>query len=176
MFLATATRPDIAFAVNNASRHLQDPKPCHWTAVKRIFKYIKGTCGFGTEFKSQLPISLSIYSDADYAGDLDTRRSTTGSVIIIGGGPISWCSQRQATVALSTTEAEYVAASQTLKELIWVKQLLREVAPAVGVPQLRIDNQSAIKLIRNPEFHKITKHIDIKYHFNGNNKYLKFIK
>lgn len=166
MYLATATRPDIAFAVNNASRHLENPKPCDCSAVKRIFKYIKGTIGFGIKFKPTLPISLSIYSDADYGGDLDTRRSTTGFVLMIGGGAISWCSQRQPTVALSTTESEYVAASQTLKELIWVNRLLREIVPSVNiVPHLNIDNQSAIKLIKNPEFHKRTKHIDIKYHF-----------
>lgn len=166
MFLATVTRPDIAFAVNNASRHLENPKQCHWTAVKRIFKYLKGTIGYGITFKSSLPIHLSIYSDADYGGDLDTRRSTTGYVVMIGGGAISWCSQRQPTVALSTTESEYIAASQTLKELIWVNRLLREIVPTVsGVPRMNIDNQSAIKLIKNPEFHKRSKHIDIKFHF-----------
>lgn len=166
MYLATATRPDIAFAVNNASRHLQDPRSCHWTAVKRIFKYVKGTISFGIIFKSKLPISLSIFSDADYAGDLDTRRSTTGYVLLVGSGPISWCSQRQPTVALSTTESEYIAASQTVKELIWVNLLLHELVPKKrDTPQLFIDNQSAIKLIKNPEFHKRTKHIDIKYHF-----------
>lgn len=166
MYLATGTRPDIAFAVNNASRHLENPMPCHWTAVKRIFKYIKGTIGLGITFKQTTPINLLVYSDADYGGDLDTRRSTTGYVLLIGGGAISWSSQRQPTVALSTTESEYIAACQTLKELIWMSRLLREIVPSIcGVPNLNIDNQSAIKLIKNPQFHKRTKHIDIKFHF-----------
>lgn len=165
MYLATATRPDIAFAISSASRHLENPQPCHWAAVKRIFRYIKGTAEYGLTFKSLKSLTLYAYSDADYAGDLETRRSTTGYVFNVGSGAISWCSQRQDTVAQSTTESEYIAASQSLKELIWLKNLLQEIVGSMNIPKLYIDNQSAIKLIKNPEFHRRTKHIDVKYHF-----------
>lgn len=166
MYLATATRPDIAFAISNASRYLEKPEPNHWGAVKRIFRYVQGTSEIGIFFKSVNLIKLCAYSDADYAGDLETRRSTTGYVFHVGSGAVSWCSQRQSVVALSTTESEYIAACQSLKELIWLNRLLREISPSsTSVPKLNIDNQSAIKLIRNPEFHKRTKHIDVKFHF-----------
>lgn len=91
--------------------------------------------------------------------------STTGFVIMLGKSPIIWGSQRQKCVALSTTESEYVAAGQTVKEIIWVSKFVKEIDLQSEKPILYIDNQSAIKLIKNPEFHKRTKHVDIKYHF-----------
>lgn len=106
------------------------------------------------------------YSDSDYANDVDTRRSTTGFVFMLNGGPITWNSQRQRTVALSTTEAEYMAGCAAAKEAIWLRQLLSDIKETVGdATPLYIDNQSAIKIIHNPEFHKRTKHIDIRFHF-----------
>lgn len=166
MYLAVATRPDLSFALSVASQYLENPMQYHWTAVKRIMKYLRGSINKGIIFDCNLNNNLNCYSDADYAGDLDTRRSTSGFVIMSAGGAVSWCSQRQKTVALSTTEAEYIAATQTVKEIIWLNLLLVELTKSSPkTPNLYVDNQSAIKLIKNPEFHKRTKHIDVQYHF-----------
>lgn len=166
MYLVTGSRPDIAFAVGVVSRYLENPLEIHWNAIKRIFRYLKGTSNYGISYNSNVKNNLVGYSDADYGGDIDTRRSTTGFFFKIGSGPISWCSQRQKTVALSTTEAEYIAASESLRELIWLQVLMTEIAPSPrNLPLLMVDNQSAIKLTKNPELHKRSKHIDIRHHF-----------
>ncbi|XP_011698577.1 PREDICTED: adenylate kinase isoenzyme 5-like [Wasmannia auropunctata] len=125
MYLSIGTRPDITFAVNSASQYLEDPKKIHWNAVKRIIKYLKGTVRYGLYFPAQQDIQLLAFSDADFAGN--TRKSTTGLVLKLSESTISWSSQKQKVVALSTTEAEYVAASQAVKEIIWVKSLLQSL-------------------------------------------------
>lgn len=109
-------------------------------------------------------MNLNAFSDADYARDEDTRKSTSGYAFMLGSSIVSWCSQKQRTVALSTTESEYVAACQSIKELVWLKLLMAELISNNAV-MLYMDNQSAIRLIKNPEFHKRTKHIDVRYHF-----------
>lgn len=166
MYLAVGTRPDLAHAVGIASRYLQNPTIVHENAAKRILKYLKKTLNFGILFHSDKTTDLFAYSDADFAGDIDSRRSTTGYVSIFGGGAISWCSERQKSVSLSTTESEYMAASQCVKELVWLKSIFNEI---LGESVLKMgffmDNQSAIRLIKNPEFHKRSKHIDVRYHF-----------
>ncbi|KMQ90161.1 retrovirus-related pol polyprotein from transposon tnt 1-94 [Lasius niger] len=118
MYLLIATRPDITFAVNQASRYLEKPTTTHWKAVKRILKYLKGTINHGLQFKCDQKKELLAYSDADYAGDLQTRRSTMGYALRFASRTISWNSQRQQVVALSTTDAEYMAACQTAKEIV----------------------------------------------------------
>lgn len=111
-------------------------------------------------------VTLTGYSDADYARDTATRRSTTGYIFLMSGRAVSWTSQRQGIVSLSTTEAEYVAASTASKELVWLTRLLSDIECRCDQPSvLFVDNQSAIKLIKNPKFHERTKHIDIRYHF-----------
>lgn len=165
MYLAVATRPDISFAISCVSRHLDNPQTGHINAVKRILKYILGTMDYGIQFNFINNNCIVGFSDADYGGDVETRRSTSGFVFMFGNGAISWCSQRQKCVSLSTTESEYVAASQSVKELVWLDQLLKELTICDNIPELNLDNQGAMKLIKNPEFHKRTKHIDIKYHF-----------
>ena len=166
LYLSQITRPDITFSVNLVSRYIEDPKEQHWTAVKRIFKYLKGTINFGLIFSSRQKLMLKGYSDADYAGDLDTRRSTSGSVFTLGSGSIAWSSRRQQCVSLSTTESEYIALSQAVQELTWLKLFLGELLDQPKmVPTMYGDNQSAIKLVKNPEFHRRTKHIDVRYHY-----------
>ena len=165
MYLSMVTRPDIAFAVSHASRFLDTYQSENVTAVKRIFKYLSGTAKQGISFNKTNNLSLICYSDSDYAGDVPTRRSTGGYIIMFCGGPISWSSKIQSTVALSTTEAEYMAACEGIKELIWVKRLLSELSTDSSTPLLCMDNRSAIKLVKNPQFHKRTKHIDVKFHF-----------
>ena len=109
--------------------------------------------------------TLEAYCDADYAGDIDTRRSTTGYVYILNGGAISWSSRLQPTVAASTTEAEYMAAAYSIKEGLWLRTLLRDLGMEIGTITICADNQSAIKLLKNPVFSMRSKHIDVIYHF-----------
>ena len=167
LFLAMISRPDIAYSVGVASRFLDNHDDSHWHAVKRILRYLKETQNFGLLFHRERESDALVgYSDADYAADIDTRRSTTGYVFMMNGGCIAWSSKRQATVSLSTTEAEFIAASEATKEAIWLRKLLLEIEHGCSGPTtLNVDNQSAIKLTRNPEFHRRSKHIDVRYHF-----------
>lgn len=165
MFAATVTRPDIMFSVSQVSRFLNNPGPEHWTAVKRIVKYLQGTRGKGIKYSAN-KLTLKVYSDADIAGDVDTRRSTTGYVSILASGPVTWTSRRQKCVARSTTEAEYVAASDAATEITWLRTFLLEHGVNMEQPRpLFVDNQSALQLMRNNEHHRRTKHIDIKFHY-----------
>ena len=166
MFLATVTRPDLAFAVSVVARSMEQPSENDWRKVKRIFRYIKGTISpdikYGPKGK---PAVLDMYSDSDYASETSSRKSTSGLICKFAGGAITWKSKLQQCVALSTTEAEFVAASEAAREVIWLAQLFDDLTVLKKVPTLHIDNQSAIKLIKNPEFHYKTKHIDIRYCF-----------
>lgn len=163
-YLAKGTRPDICFAVNYVSRYQEQPTALHTVAVKRIFKYLKGTLNFGLVFFSNTNFDVRCYSDSDYAGCLDTRKSTTGYCITMGGSLLSWCSERQSSVSRSTAEAEYIASSEAVGELVWLTRLLKELIGPI-TPVLMADNSSACKMIRSSEAHKRTKHIDVHYHF-----------
>lgn len=166
MFVAIVSRPDIAFAVNTASKFLNKHNLSHWQAVKRILAYLVGTVNMGIEYRSGgSEPELMGFSNADYASDLETRRSTTGYVFSFANGAVTWSSQRQRLVTLSTTESEYVAASVAAREAVWLRNLLDDVERRCdGATPLYVDNQSTIKLVKNPEFHKRTKHIDVRYH------------
>ena len=164
MFAMICTRPDIAQAVGVVSRYMANPGREHWNAVKRILRYIKGSlnvalCYGGSE------VLIRGFVDSDYAGDLDKNKSTTGYVFTIAGGAVSWVSKLQSVVATSTTEAEYVAATQASKEAIWLKMLLEELGHKQEYVTLFCDSQSALHLARNPAFHSRTKHIRVQYHF-----------
>uniref|UniRef100_A0A5S6Q053 Reverse transcriptase Ty1/copia-type domain-containing protein n=1 Tax=Trichuris muris TaxID=70415 RepID=A0A5S6Q053_TRIMR len=165
MFLMTATRPDIAFAVSIVSQFMDKPCAKSWLSVKRILRYLKGTAAYGLLYRGDDKKALECFSDADFAGDIATRRSQTGVISLYAGTAISWFSQKQKGVALSTTEAEYVAASEAAKELIWLKNLYDELAVVQPKPTLFVDNMGAVKLSKNPEFHKRTKHIAVRFHF-----------
>ena len=166
MYLMVVSRPDIAFAINVASHALEKPTTAHWKLVKRILRYIKGTLNTGLLYKNKdYKDEMMTYSDADYAGDKQTRKSTTGIVCKNAGAAIIWKSKLQSCIAQSTTEAEYIAASTAAKEIVWLKLLLKDLGVNIQTPILYVDNQSAIKLMRNPEFHQRTKHIDVRYHF-----------
>ena len=165
MYAMVATRPDLAFAVSMVSQFMSRAGPSHWSAVKRIMRYLQGTleyklCLGGTN------IELRGYCDADWAGDANERRSTTGYVFFIGDGAISWNCKRQPTIALSTTEAEYMATSQSTKEAIWLRKLLGDVGCVqVDATTIMCDNQGCIALAKNPTHHSRTKHIDVQHHF-----------
>lgn len=162
MYLSVCTRPDISQAVGALARYMAAPTVAHWQAAKGVLRYISGTRDYGITFGG---LTLEAYCDADYAGDIDSRRSTTGYVFILGGGAISWSSRLQPTVAASTTEAEYMAAAYTIKEGLWLRNLLTEIGLSIGTMEINADNQSAIKILKNPVFSMRSKHIDVIYHF-----------
>ena len=168
MHLMTATRPDIAFAVGYVSRFMENPQVEHWIAVKRIFRYLQGTKSHGICFKPGDKVDFCGYSDADWAGDHADRKSTSGYAFTLIGAPISWGSKKQSTVSLSTSEVEYIALSLTIQEGKWVHRLLCEILTAANEPGPDLviveDNQSCIKMTKNPVNHGRAKHIDIKYH------------
>ena len=164
MFAMICTRPDIAQAVGAVSRFMANPGKEHWNTVKRILRYIRGTsdaalCYGGSD------LTVRGYVDSDFAGDLDKRKSTTGYVFTLAGGAVSWVSKLQTVVALSTTEAEYMAATQACKESVWIQRLLEELGHKQEKITLFCDNQSALHIARNPAFHSRTKHIGVQYHF-----------
>lgn len=164
IYAATATRPDIANAVGNVSKFMENPNRTHWNAVKRIFRYLNGTKDYGLHYTKGCR-KLAGYSDSDFAGDLDTRRSTTGYVFQMGQNTITWNSKRQQTVALSTTEAEYMALCHASKEAIWIQKLLMDLGIENTEIILYEDNQGCLALANNPVNHTRTKHIDVQYHF-----------
>ena len=164
LYLSVCTRPDIAQAVGVLSKFMATPTTVHWQAAKGVLRYVAGTTTYGLKFDG-VNIGLTGYCDADYGGDLDTRRSTTGYVFLLHGGAIAWSSKRQPTVAASTTEAEYIAAAQAVKEALWLRNLLADLNMDVGAIKIYADNQSAIKLLKNPVLSAKSKHIDIAYHF-----------
>ncbi len=165
LYLSGWTRPDIAFAVSYVSRFCSNPSKEHWSAVKHILRYLKGTSTFGLVY-SKKEKSLTGYSDADWAGDVNDRRSTSGYCFMLSGAAISWKSRKQSCVALSTAEAEYVALASATQEATWIRRLLVDLKYCGSEPTVIFeDNQSAICIGQNPQYHSKTKHIDIKYHF-----------
>ena len=168
IYAAISTRPDISHAVNMISRYLANPGPAHLVAAKRILRYIKGTTNIGLTFDgNNTTVSIIGYADADWAGDYDERKSTTGYIVMIGNCMVSWASKKQSTVSLSSAEAEYMAISSSLQEIKWIRQLLNELYIVnQGEPSvLNIDNQAAITISQNDVDHSRTKHIDIRHHF-----------
>ena len=165
MYAMVATQANLAFAVSVVTQFMASPAPLHWMAVKRIMGYLKGTldvklCLEGTN------MSLHGYCDVDWGGDLITCKSTMGYLFFVGDGAISWNSKRQPIVALSTTEAEYMAASHLAKEAMWLRLLMADVGCMLdGATTVKCDNQGCIALVKNPKHHSRTKHIDVRHHF-----------
>ena len=165
MYLAVATRPDIANTVAKLAQFCNSPKEIHWKAAKRVLRYLRGTVNIGLTYE-QTKKSIIGYSDSDWGGCVIDRRSFSGYVYLMGEAAISWKSQKQQTVALSSTEAEYVSVAEAVKEAIYLRSLLRELnLDKFSNITLFVDNQGAIHLATNPIFHSRAKHIDIKCHF-----------
>ena len=160
MYAMVCTRPDIAHAVGVVSRFLSNPGKEHWNAVKWILRYLRGTSKMCLCFGGDKP-ELVGYTDADMAGDVDSRKSTSGYMIVFSGGAVSWQSRLQKCVALSTTEAEFIAITEACKEMIWMKKFLNELELQQDSYHLFCDSQSAIHLTKNATFHSRSKHIDI---------------
>jgi histone deacetylase 1/2 len=162
----TLTRPDISYAVNKVCQYLHSPTTVHFSAVKRILRYVNGTLNLGLKFRPSNSMVVSAFSDADWAGCVDDRRSTGGFAVFLGPNLISWSARKQPTVSRSSTEAEYKALANATAELIWIQQLLRELQiPHQSVGRLWCDNIGARYLSANPVFHARTKHIEIDFHF-----------
>lgn len=163
LYLSVCTRPDIAFAVGALARYMSDPREQHWDAAKGVLRYLRGTEVHGLVFGGGS--ALAGFGDADYAGDVDTRRSTTGYVFVLNGAAISWSSRLQPTVAVSTAEAEYMAAAAAVKEALWLRKLLADLQRPLQVVQLYCDNQAALSLLKHPIASARSKHIDVVHHF-----------
>nr|XP_017228100.1 PREDICTED: uncharacterized mitochondrial protein AtMg00810-like [Daucus carota subsp. sativus] len=161
------TRPDIAYCVGIASRHMERPTTAHQNLVKRIIRYVKGTMQLGLVYtKDSGNNILTRFTDSDLAGNLDDRRSTAGMCFYLNESLITWVSQKQRCVALSSCEAEFMAATATACQGIWLRNVLNQISDEeIGPVVLYIDNRSAIDLAKNPVFHGRSKHIDIRYHF-----------
>jgi len=160
------TRPDIAFAVNKVSQFMQDPREPHWTAIKRILRYLKATIEYTFCIHKLSSHQLIAFSDSDWAGCPDDHKSTSGYCVFLGKNLISWSSKKQPTVSCSSTESEYKALANAFAELIWIQTLLNElrISPPCA-PTLFCDNIGATYLTFNPIYHARTKHIEIDYHF-----------
>ena len=161
----TASRPDIMFSVCMCARFQSDPKESHLSAVKRIMRYLLGTSNMGLWYPKGGISGLVGYSDSDFAGCKLDRKSTSGTCHIFGNSLISWNSKKQVSVALSTAEAEYIAAGSCCAQILWMKQQLLDYGLKLDRIPIRCDNTSAINLTKNPVQHSRTKHIDIRHHF-----------
>lgn len=162
----TATRPDLMFVVSMISRFMEKPHSEHWEAAKRILRYVKGTVDYGIFYEAGVPVSLTGFTDSDFGGSIDDSKSTSGYVFNIGSGAISWSSKKQPIVALSTTEAEYIAAAHAGCHLVWLEEILKYLKQKQEAdPTLFCDNTSTISVTKNPVLHGKTKHIRIRYHF-----------
>jgi hypothetical protein len=174
MYGMLGTRPDLAFAVGVGSRFSSNPGIEHWNALMHVLRYIKGTLDLGITYRGpgsrltiQITATLLSYTDADWAGDKDKLRSTSGTLVLLAGGAVSWISRLQSVAAQSTMEAEYIAGSHSGRELMFVRNLLGELlgTPLDQPSPIHCDNQSAISVAENPAMHDKAKHIALKYHY-----------
>jgi hypothetical protein len=191
-FFTDTTHPTLSWIVGTLGRHLADPAVRHMDAAKHLLRYLKGHIHDGLIYRRRSPLRLEAYSDSDYASDPDTRKSISGGLILANGQPLHWFSQRQRIVAHSSSEAEYIAADQTMRQLVWLTQLAQQLRiklqprptrltisdkPATQyhdgtiVPDtrpdisLRVDNTGAIAMARASGPTARTKHLDVRYHY-----------
>jgi len=183
IYAMVCTRPDIAYSVGVLARYMSNYGDDHWKGAKRVLRYLKGTMKGALKYGSPVMESGNLrlkkakvnlemkknvlygYSDSDWAGDPDNRKSTSGYVFILNGGTISWSSKRQSTIAQSSCEAEYIAVNEAAREAVYLRGLLEDF----GFPQpptlIMVDNNGAISMSKNPVNHKTSKHVEVKYHY-----------
>ncbi|KAL5726897.1 hypothetical protein ACHQM5_000142 [Ranunculus cassubicifolius] len=162
----TNTRPDIEYSVSLLSRFMQEPSNLHFAAAKRILRYLQGTKNYSLKYAKEEDNKLAGFTDSDWAGSIDDRKSTSGYVFCLGSKVISWSSKKQQTIALSSAEAEYIAATEATCEATWLRRILADLQQKEEAPTtIYCDNKSAIAMTKNPVFHSRSKHIEIKHHF-----------
>jgi hypothetical protein len=167
LYLMTCTRPDISYAVGLLARFMQEPRELHWRCVKRVLKYLNATQDYNLVFTKckTSEINLTGFTDSDYAGCIEDRKSTSGYIFKYGECVVSWKSFKQKTVSLSSTESEYIGLVAAAKEALWLKHILIELGRIPNTIEINCDNQSTICIAKNPELHARSKHIDVRYHF-----------
>ena len=165
----TSSIPDIMFSNCLCARFQANPKESHLLAVKRIFKYLKGSASLGIWYPSNGSFKLQAFTDSDYGGCRLDRKSTSGSCQFLGGRLVSWTSKKQSRVSTSTAEAEYVAAASCCSQVLWMKTQIKDYGVNMKQIPIYCDSKSAIAISHNPVNHSMTKHIDIRYHFLKDN-------
>jgi len=167
MYAMLAMRPDLAYAVGALSKHAACPGQAHFAALKRVYRYLRGTTDTRLIYRKTSEMSLLGYVDVDWAGDVNDRCSISGYTFVTARAAISWSSKKQPSIALSSTEAEYMAAAAAAKEATWLKLLFSEIELSLSrTPvKLLIDNQLVMSLAKNATFHDWTKHIVIRHHY-----------
>lgn len=164
MYASLGTWPDIAFAVQTLSHFTKKPGIVHWEAIKRVFCYLKGTCELWLSYRGR-KVDLEGYANTD-GSMMEDRRAVSGYAFIVHGGAVSWSAKRQEIVSLSTTESEYIAATYATKEALWLHTLILQLfSLTLDATSLYLDNQSAIALSKEHQYHACTKHINVQYHF-----------
>ena len=162
----TATRPDLMYVVCLISRFMASPTEMHLQTAKRVLRYLKGTVDLGVFYQKEGNGELMAYTDSDYAGDVDDRKSTSGYVFLLSEGAVAWSSKKQPVVTLSTTEAEFVATASCACQGVWMRRVLEKLGHSQGkCTTVLCDNNSTIKLSKNPVMHGRSKHIDVRFHF-----------
>ncbi|KAL8013243.1 putative reverse transcriptase, RNA-dependent DNA polymerase [Plasmopara halstedii] len=166
LYIVNATRPDISASLSTLSQFLEQPREMHWHAALRVLKYLSGTRSHGILFRRSARFSLQTFADANWGGDKGSRRSTSGVLLLLGGEPVVYKSKRQATVALSSAEAEYMALALATQEVIWLRYLLTEIGYKIGsASTIYLDNKSAISIATNQGYTPRANHIDLRAHF-----------
>jgi hypothetical protein len=166
MYAAISTRPDISFTIQTLSQFSLNPGPVHLTAVKRVFRYLRGSVDLGIQFNSGQNSAIELFSDADWGNSPDDRRSVTGYLSMFSGGVVTWNSKKQPTTALSSMEAEYMALASAVREALWLRTLLAEIHSTPNLPtHISVDNHGTISFAENSGFHARSKHIDVRHHF-----------
>jgi len=168
-WLVRGTRVDLAFVVHKLSQHCHQPCIRHWKGVQQVLRYLKFSQGLTISYR-QDDQQLLGYSDADFASDTTDRKSTMGYVFMLSGAAITWASRKQQTISTSTTEAEYIGLCNAAKEAVWIRNFLEDIGRSIYAGKTHAihilgDNQSALRLVANPEFHSRSKHIDVQYHY-----------
>jgi len=162
----TATRPDMMFVESLISRYMENPTELHLQAAKRVLRYLKGTTELGIFYRKGGDDKFVAYTDSDYAGDLDERKSTSGYVFLLSSGAVSWSSKKQPIVSLSSTEAEFIAVASCACQTLWLKGVLEKLGQKQAKPtSIHCDSSSTIKLSKNPVMHGRSKHINVRFHF-----------
>ncbi|GKE31540.1 ribonuclease H-like domain-containing protein [Tanacetum coccineum] len=162
----TFTRPNLSYAVQQVYLYMYDPRDPHFTALKRILRYVCGTLDYGLQLHVSSTTQLSAYTDVDWAGCPVTRRSTSGYCVFLGDNLLSWSAKRQVTLSRSSAEAEYRGIANVVAETAWIRNFLCELhTPLFTATLVYCDNVSAVYMSANPVQHQCTKHIEIDIHF-----------